>query len=540
MVTRGRGTTKTTGGYIYFPLSEVFYPKWIIKVFADDGTTYYVSDLVTGLITRNYLLNASITRPVTDALGSFRIKFANPDGLFTGKFNGGEVVEVYADYGTATTLQFRGKIDNPHLGIDSSGFYVEIDGRDYPELGDRGVILKVVGSKADVALCDLFNKYFANLKLQFWNGTSWITATFNPITRAITYSGSSTTFPTTGLTVAYQNKKGWQTVSDICRRVGLECYLYYDTGGSQWYLRTFIKDSIKNDGISVTYGGNLISCSQYGYDNTQVYNRITVFGKQESSNIVLMATEENAASQANLWIKDKASDESSLTSMTEVRSKAVSNLLDGVSVIVTGKMKIVGSDIIKPGDQIAIGIPLMGVSGYHTIGSLTLNFSNSGFTTDLEITRKIIRLAQLFKEKLDVETESKPYINLNDMKDSYTVYFNESPSQVITHADTEEVDDKLQLQATKTLGVATLRTYATDYNITSCEFRKYSNFPVDSTDTYEVSNDGGVTWEDYDISTGEVHTFSSVGSSLTMRLTLRRVSSSNETPSYESICILYR
>jgi hypothetical protein len=536
-----RTTTRARGGFVYTPFGEVFYPKWKILITDDSSVVHTISDFTSGLATNNYLISGNYTRPVTTSLASASIVFDNSNGQFTNTFNGGEIVEIYADYGSATTLQFRGKIDNVNYSIDSGGgFVIDVSARDYPELIDWGTTGRAVSSYASVVLLDLFYDDFPDIKLDFWNGTSWSRATYDHDTRTITWSSPVTSFPTTSITTSWQNKKGWQVIQDICNRVGLDCYLDYDTSNSTWVLKTYLIDTIKNNTDSVTYGGNLISCNDFGLDNTGIYNSITVFGKQESDNIVLMATEESSSSISSLWKRQKVINDSALTNNAEVREKAQTELAKGIQSLYMGKLKVVGMCTLKPGEQVMVFIPLIQISGYYTVSKYTTDISiNGGFTTSLDIKREGYKVADLFKEKINIEEESKAYINLNNMTDSYNIYFDETPSQ-ITHSNTEEADGRLQLQSGQTTGNATSNGYAVGYNITSCELRKYSNFPVDSGDVYEVSNDNGITWEPYDIGSGDIHTFTSSGAILKIRITLNRTSVNDTSPAYESIVLLYK
>ncbi len=534
-----RSTTKARRGFVYAPLEYVFYPYWKIKIIDNNGVTHWIADFVDGGSDKNFLINASVNRINTTSLSHATITFDNNNGRFTDVFNGGEIVEVYADYTDASTLQFRGKIDDVNYSVARNGFSTTITARDYPELIDTSVIGRAVSSFADVAICDLLNNYYPDIKLEFWNGSSWIRASYNATTREVTWSGDSSNFPDDSVTFSYQNRKGWQVLSEICKRVGLGCYLEYDSSTPTWTLRTFLVDQIQNNEVSITYGSNLISCNNYGKDNTGIFNNITVYGKQESDNILLLATETDTSSISDLWQKDKIINDPALTTMDEVREKAKYELEQSTQTIYTGRIQAVGMHNIKPGEQIMISIPNMNVAGYYTISRINHNISpGKGYTTTIDIKREDNKFTDLFKEKLDVESEAKPYINLNGMKDSYTIYFDENPS-IMTHSNTEEKDGKLVLSSGKTTGIATSKIHPAGYNVTYCEFRKYSNFPVDENDVYEVSNDGGVTWETYDI-TGDIHKFNSTGGNLRIRLTLNRANSNDVSPAYESLCLLYR
>lgn len=526
-------------GFVYFPLQNTFYPVWKIIVTADDGTTYYISDFTSSLSTRNYLINGTLTCPTTVGLSSANIRFANPDGIFTGKFNGGEIVQIYADYSDATTLQFRGKIDNIKYSIDgSAAFVIDITARSYPELMDVSVIGQCTTSTADIVLSDILEGDYSDIKLDFWNGTAWARATFNSALRTISWSEVVTTFPTTRITMSWQNKKGWQIISEICERAGLDCYLYYDTTASTYVLRTFIKNAVKNNALSVTYGQSLISCTDFGPDNTEVYNAVTVYGKQESDNIILLASKEDSSSIASLWKRQLIINDSSLTTMDEVREKASFEVESRKTPTITGTLRAIGLHSLLPGQQIMIYIPYMNVSGYHTVASYTHEIGLNGFVTSIQITKLYNLVSQILKTKLDIEEASRPYINLNSMKDSINIYFDENPS-VVNHSGTEEVEGKLQLQSDQTTGYVETKEYLMDYNVTECEFRKYSNFPTDQNDVYEVSNDGGVTYETI-VLDGTVHQFTSTGRRVKLKITLNRASVDDVSPSYESVVLLVR
>jgi hypothetical protein len=125
------------------------------------------------------------------------------------------------------------------------------------------------------------------------------------------------------------------------------------------------------------------------------------------------------------------------------------------------------------------------------------------------------------------------------MKDSLTIYFDGS-SEMTDEVNTEEVDGKLQLMTGYTDGYATSNIFDVDYDVTECELRKYVNYPFEQGDTYEVSNDGGDTWETYDMTSGSTHTFTSVGHEVRLKLTLHRDSSDATSPTYESVCLLVK
>ncbi len=544
-----RDETSARTGFIYLPIDDVFYPKWKIIVTDQDGIDYYVSDFEDGSNARNYLISADVTLPMTTKLGSANITLVDPvedTGLcrFYGKFTGGEIVRIYADYTDATTLLFRGKIDNPsHSLAANNAFQMQLEVRDYPELADDVVTGSAYSSRADVVLADLFyTGGYTDIVLAFWNGSTWAEATYVASNRSVTWSDDVTTFPTLAVSMSWQNKKPLSVASEVCQRAGLESYLKYDEDNSQWQFRVFNSGSVTNADTTAAYGSNIIGLSNYGPDNNNVANVITVYGKTESSNIVLVATETDDTSISDLWRKPRIFTDASLVTNDEVRIKGEYELAKASTAILKGNVRIIGEENVRPGEQVAVGIPQLAISGYQIISEIKHNISSQGFITTLDFSREGDKVTTLLREKVNAEEATKPYENLNGMTDSFNIYFDETPSQISIHSDTEELDGKLRLQDGEVIGIATTNTHTslTKTNVTQCELRKFSNFPVDENDTYEVTNDGGTTWEDYIIGSGQVHTFGTTGNELAVRLTLRRNSILDITPAYESIVLLYK
>jgi hypothetical protein len=542
-----RTTTRGGSGFIYFPLKDVFYPKWKVIITDQDGTDYTIADFEDGSSEKNYLLSASVTRAATSKLSSAVISFSNPvndDTMlceFTNKFSGGEDISIYADYNDATTLIFRGKVDNPKNSLTGNGFVMEIDARNYPEMTDITIVGAAYSSKADAIIWDVLDTSdFDDVILCFWDGSSWVESSFNDTTRIVTWGSSVPTFPTTTMTFSWQDKKPWSIIEEVCGRAGLDCFLEYDETNEQWLLKTFVIGSLKNNTFAAGYGQNIISFTNFGPENTDIYNRVTGYGFKESSNIISLSTEEDLDSQAELWRKYYTITDNSLKTNEELRARVLWELSRGTQDVTSGSLTVVGEETILPGQQIVIGIPQLSVSGYYTVREVTHTISSGGFITDISIQRVNNRIDAFFKEKVDIEKESEPFENLNGMLGSFNIYFDETTSLIAEHSGTEEVDGKLQLTSGQTTGIATTVSHNTPFAVTEVELRKYSNFPTDENDTYEVSNDGGVTWFPYVISSGSTVTFSTTNNFLRVRLTLRRESVDNPTPSYESIVLLYK
>ena len=294
---------KSERGSIFIPTDSNVYCKIIIT--DDSDVDYTLMNTYSGLDAENEMVAApSIKRSATDALGSFKFTIANDGGRFLNKFNGGEVVKVYADNTDATTRIFTGKVDNVKYGLSLSlGFYVELMGRDYPLLIDKTITGVIGSATADYALNKIIDVNYSPdepIGFTFWDGSSWVSAYYSSTTDSVVWSSPVTNFPTTLINMTYQHKKGWKLITEICKRAGLECYVEYSTLLSDFVLRVFLKESIVNTGANVAYGVNLTNMNSFGFDNNAVVNRVIVYGKTESDNILLVKTENDTSSQDNL------------------------------------------------------------------------------------------------------------------------------------------------------------------------------------------------------------------------------------------------
>ena len=507
-----------------------------IVITADDNTNYTVLDTYGGAQSDNYCMNANIEWEATGKLASFTVSLSNNDGTFMNLFDGGETIVFYADSTDATTEIFRGKIDDVKYNYSSGrGFTVDINGRQYPELMDK-TITGIEGSASlDVGVCGIFYNFYSDISLQYWNGSSWINATYDQYTDTVEWDGATTDFPTETITLTYEHRKGWNVLTDICKSVTLECYLIYDSG---WKFRVFNPESITNTNCNIAYGVNLTNVSDYGTENTEIYNRVFVYGATKGDNVVILKSKNDSDSQSNLWIKDKIKNDGSINTMDELDSATDLELSKGLSPTNSGRISAVGIKTLKPGEVINISVPFCGLNTSYVVRKISHNIGNY-INTSVEVSKTIANIVDLFVPQVNYEGFLSGFNNPNDMSGSYTKFLEEDTTDLtlynchITDAGT------LKLDTDATSGYMQMNTYTTDFNITQCELRKYENYYTED-DIYQVSNDGGTTWETYDFGIETTHDFSTVGNQLTVKVILNRDNASEPTPAYKSIAVLYK
>lgn len=482
-----------SSGHIFLPQYN-YKATWKVTI---DGT-----DVTADVISLN------ISKKLAN-LDTCQITLTNPSGKYVNTYNGGEEVIVYAEYDyvvNPTNKIFKGKLDNIYFSYGSDGYKASIDCRQLPELNDIKIVEQYDNALISDIIKDIVDKYYSTL---------------------VTYTNVTTT--SNRATINFKHDSGIKAFEDLANQA--EMNLYIDTNDD---IHLFTPGTVINDDEEVSLENNLISVPKYGKDTTKIFNRIIVYGK-EDQNILLINTQDDTASQADLWIKELVVSDNKLGTMEETQNKAQTELTNNTNVEEDGRINVLGMIYVNPGDYISASVPYCGIDGYQTVAGISHTFDMSGFLTGLEIEDKQDTLDILFRERIDAEERLKPYSNLNNMSDTYTIFFTESPVKW-TLSNCEVVANRLQLSAGQTSGVCTFNTVTADSNITKCELRVVVNFPEDADTSYDVSNDDGTTWES--VTPGIVHYFSSTGSQLKFRINLVSVSGSN--PTFEKVCLLYR
>lgn len=492
-----------TPGRIWLP-SYKFSLNWKVLVTKENGTEYDITD---------YVINLRIDWPATTSLATATIDLDNGGGRYLDLFNGGEKVEIWGEYsetvGVPTYKIYRGKLDNIFFSLsDGNGYTATIESRQVPEAIDILVVEQYSNALISDAIKDLIDKYLSGL---------------------VTYTNVTTT--TSRVTTSFANVSVWKAIGELLERAQHDGYIDTDMD-----LHTFAEGSQTNTTDNVALGQNTLSVSRYGKDTLKIKNRVITYGK-EDNNLPIIKTEEDSSSQADLWQKDLVVNDGSLSTMDEVQDKADLELLKHTTTIVNaGRFTMLGSPKLNPGEKIHVGIPYCNADGDFKMMRITHTLSPNGFLTDLDLSRRQETIADLFKERTDIESKLTPFTNLNYMENSYYINFEEDDTPWVLSDCEVSGDGRLSIESGESEGVCTFNTLTTDNNVTQCELRIYSNWPDTENDTYQASNDDGTTWES--ISPGVVHNFTTTGNSLKFRINLK--GDSTHAPTYESVALLYK
>ena len=499
-----RDTRESRGGFIFIPQNQ-YSVSW--KILVTNDTTGVETELT------DYVTSLTINWKLRD-LATCNVKLENSDSQWLDFFDGGERVEIWAEYGDVADPEFkifRGRLDNTYVSLTNAGLTATLECRQVPELTDKKIIQQFVNATASDAIKAVIDVNFPGI------------VTYNNV--------SDSTFRVTS---TYKHISGIDVLRDIANRASMD--LYIDTNND---IHFFVKESVINKVEYVNEKTNLISFPKWGKDNTRLRNRVKLYGK-EDNNIIFLKTEENTASQTAWWIKDEVIADNSITNMADLQSKADVELdiLDTVSK--SGTISTLGMPQIKPGDMFVCQVPSLGLAGNVKAESITWNLSKTGFLSSIQLTERTTDIVDIIKSLINANDLLKPYSNINDMTDAYTTYFDESPS-IVTLNGIEIVSDTLRLESGETEGDAALDSIETDGAILQCELRVLTNTPGADLCTYLVSNNGGTTW--FTIVPGSltgdaVHTFSGSGTTLTLKISMK--SDATHIPVIDAVCLLYK
>lgn len=537
-----RITDRKEHGFIPIP-KDMQKASWKVVITDTAGTTYDVSNYVlTGL---------NITRIATLGISNFNFNIDNSQGTFTGKFDAGDSVDFYYDYlpfASLTTVRMRGYIDGVYDNFDGdAGWTLSIEGRDAPkghenqhfvdshitlQFSNRNNLECWSGTTGDV---DAEGNYADGIlynsgtimKVYDTSSSSW------KVWKDLTAGEKTTLMALTGYTQRHTNtyveKSRLSISSEVAEEGDFDFRIWYDSSSGNTYFMIHPEEAIKNNTEHVSMGQNLIALSRYGQDYTEMFNRVKEKGMKDG-NLILMRTAEDSDSQTTIWIKDKEETTSALELDDDLIAKAAARLATLKTPPKKGGISCCALPSLQPAERIPVNVPYI-INDYIKIKSFTVNI-NPDIEFNLDIQDRETRFEKIFKERIDDTVNVSPTDNPKGLENA--VIFDFSDAGDYTLDNCQIVSGVLTLSAGFSSGTCTTTAINSETNITLVEIRVKASQMW--TCTYEVSNDGGTTWEDYEL--GTLHEFSSTGSSLKSRVTLNE-STANVNPQFDKINLIW-
>lgn len=486
-------STRGINGFVWIPPQSAIYKLEIVRT---DGTL----DDVT-----NYILDGTEIRPgATETIGTFKINIENSNGNFTNLWVAGNIINLYADYGSsATTNRFKGKIDR--ISNQYNGNYIlVITGRVfYSELREITVTKAYSNVDAKDIVVDLFSTY------------------------ASSYNTASLVSVGTNLTVAFQGKPFWDCIYDICQSIGYDCYI--DPQSIVIFRQT---NTVSNSTDAIVQGQNLLDVGEFGTQTDEVRNRIIVYGA-EYNGFPLIWTVEDTTSQTTYGVKEEVITNSNLTTIEQVQEYASYVLSLKKDPPNIGKITSYILCTLAPSELIKISDQYAGLISDYPVVSFTHIFGHTDVPrTEVTINREPINISKLFKGRFNTEQNTATLNNQNDLRFSYLLTFDDDTYTDI-HSNTSVSEGYLITSTTN--GTFTSIKHTATNDITAIEVKaEGDNLPGNV--TYNVSFDNGVTYQTLLLNTKYTTSdFISPGKELKIKINM-----TNTTTKIGTVNILYK
>jgi len=442
-------------GHIFFP-KDRFKPKFRVELDHLNGT---MEDIT------NYVESVTVPLKATEAIDTFNAIVDDPNNNFRNKFSGGEVVRVYIGYNTASKLMVTCRLEKWAYSYQSTdGIKIKnIGGRAWPEFLDKKISIQ-------------FNKR------PIENAISDIVGNYDDITFTVPGLKSNT------LSANYQRMSGFAIVRDICERFNLEFYIT-SLGVLTLVDPTTEISKITTDAIIIQQ--NLMGIESWETDTTTIKNRVFVNGKQDDF-VTYMRTDNDEASQAQFWVKDKEVFDSAISDHDELTDRSSQELSKDLTSQVDGRMRCVGMEDARPGKRIYISAPPL-IENWYIVRSATHIVSENGWVTNFSISDvSKYDLVKTLIEQKKVDRELRP-ASLDKSYDDCIV-FDWKNADDYSLDSAEIVSSKLQLESADTSGTVQMSNdvsgLTTDSNTQAC-YIKLNGENVENC-SVSVSNDDGL------------------------------------------------
>lgn len=501
---------------IYIP-PDVFNIAKAVTIKDRNGNTTTVTDRV---------LSVNITgRSITEGIHSCNIELDNTDGFYINNektdfiFVGGETLTVNADYGAGTTRIFKGKCNAPVAAFNGQHI-LSIEARTIPEIADRKIVFSVNGN-AVTAVKNLIDTYLSSV---------------------MSYSNFNTNLGSdvTTITASYDSSI-LSIISDIFKRAGWDGSIEFDTNDDGIYdLLGFTKGSVHLDTVAVAFSQNLISLSNWGFDNNQESNTLRILGKEEGGAPILY-TIKNQSHIDRYWRKDEKIQDSTITTYSELVPRATLEINEKIESTRSGTINAIGDPNIVAGNTINAESPQSLLGGKVTVKHYQHIITDT-WTMNLDISKEMVRLYTLFSDNIKLVEQLQEFDNPNEMEYSVNMEFDKTTDAdnfIATKNSITVTSSKIQI-STGTTGTVESITRLLPVNVTKFDIvlKNAEQFEIS---TIQASNDSGAT---YVTATSNQQltsfSFTTTGNKVKVKITLNADGSKNTNPSLDGVVVRFK
>lgn len=456
-------------------------------------------------------LKCEFSMIATEGVGDFTILLDNSNRIYS--FSADDVIEVYIDNSSATTLVFKGKLENIKKKL-SNGSQLELSGWHVAsDIVNVTVTKTYANENVSTIVTELFNTYLPN------------------------YTTTNVTAIAKTFTQSWEHVYLLDCLIDICNATDTDFYIDNDLD-----VHFFAKESINNDIEAILERDTLIKEDGLSDTQEQLKTKIVVYG-DTVDDIPIIYTKKDLT--VTLY-REKIIKDDNIKSIAEAKERAESEYTILHNPITQGKATCFGLSQLNPGEMVYVDIPTQDILARYRVAKITHIIGANVdlfYKCDVYLDKEPKALQHLFKDRIKIERETQRSVNSNQMSYSYILPFDAS-SEADTLSNTAISDGRLKL--TSSTGNMVSVKHESPNTITDIEIRVSGNdHIVAETLNIEVSCDNGVSWTT--ISNVGIKGYSGTkqtiatakqGKKLKIKITLTE-DATYTTPELETVAVLY-
>jgi len=414
----------------------------------------------------NIFKKITIDLPITTQASSFTADILNEDGDYNNYFDYHDDVKIYFGYESDGVVGlFHGRVEKLKKNWKKSGSTITISGRGMWTLMLEKFEVKTFSS----------TELGAIIKDLISNNVTGLTTT--------NVGNSGITPDSEVVDHTFIQEK----VIEYCAKAGFDAWVDFDD--DLHYTGTPGANA-----VSLVAGENIKEI-ELGIDWKKIRNYIRCYGKKVED-VQLVKTEEDAASQTKYGVVMKIIKDASLDETSLVQSIADAALLEQKEAEWGGMAVIPGDERILPAKSITVTVPDLDVNASYKVRHVKHIFEpkGSGFQTTVMLEQEEAATAEFYKELYEKTGKIVDFANSGNYEESYVYKFTDDQDSLLTLSNCYTLNSTLLLTNPNIDGTCALTTAIIgDSNYSYCLPFVSQEYP--KANKFEVSNDGGSTWE---------------------------------------------
>lgn len=428
-----------------------------------------------------------------------KITLVDSEGDYAREYTGGETIEFFCDMVDGTTSIWKGTLEHPKRKFGGA-YTLELIGSDFQaDLTDITVTEEYTNENCEDILRDIISKYLTG------------------------YTTTNVGDSTVETTIKWNNKPFFDCVLDLCEIAEYDAYVDTDKD-----FHFFERESITNDSESIVWNDTLMEIKNFGADQTDVRNRIIVYGEDESGLPIVYQADDTTSQTAN-GVKEKIIKDSSARTYEQCKSIGDGTLAAEKDKANKGEVSSLIVPTMRPGQMVWLTNPVQDITDTFRLIKYTHKYPE--YATTL-IFAKDKTIPTIFKERKKAELASENLTNPFKMKGSLNLTFDTEDDYDTTASSTVELSESnLIVTSGNSSGVMVSNRRTTTTDITAVHLKIKGDFL--SGTTYSVSTNDGGDWET--ISSETLKTLSSTGKNLRLKINL-----TSADTRIDSVSLLYK